>query len=81
MAPEQLQSLKKLELETKFDQHKADLFAIGLLVVELITLDRASNYYNYDLLEVMTGKICFVLDTYASKKYSPEFINIVKMFL
>lgn len=47
MAPEQLASLNKLEMETRFDQYKADLFAIGLILVELITLDHANYYFDY----------------------------------
>ena len=33
LAPEQLASLARLEMDTKFDQYKADLFAIGLVLV------------------------------------------------
>lgn len=44
-------------------------------------MDHAHFYYNYDLLEVMTPKISFVLDTYASAHYSPDFISVVKQFL
>jgi hypothetical protein len=50
LAPEQLLGVSRWELEAKFDQYKADLYAIGLLMVELITLDQAKFYYNYELL-------------------------------
>ena len=33
LAPEQLASLAKLAMDTKFDQYKADLFAIGLVLI------------------------------------------------
>jgi len=67
-------------METKFDQYKADVFAIGLILVELITLDQAKFYYNYDQLEVMIGKILFILDSYA-ERYSQKFMGFMRSIL
>lgn len=67
-------------METKFDQYKADIFAIGLILVELITLDQAKFYYNYDHFEVMIGKILFILDSYA-ERYSPQFLGFMRSIL
>ena len=81
LAPEQLIQLQNLEIETNFDQFKADLFAIGLVIVELITLDHAKFYYNYEKLEFRWEKIQFVLDHFATGRYSEEFIEIIKGML
>lgn len=81
LAPEQLASLRNLELETGFDQYKADLFAIGLVIVELITLDHAKFYYNYEQLEFMSDKIQFVLANFAMSRYSEEFVGIIRKML
>ena len=71
LAPEQLASLKNLDHETRFDQFKADLFAIGLIIVELITLDHAKFYYNYEAMEFKSDKIQFILDNIPANRYDP----------
>lgn len=73
--------MQRLELHTKFDQFKADMFAIGLVMVELITLDNAKFYYNYQTLEFKADKIHFLLDNLAGNRYSEALINIVKSML
>ena len=61
LAPEQLASVKKLEYETKYNIYKADLFAVGMIMLELITLDLAKFYYNESRMEVMINKAIFSL--------------------
>ena len=35
-----------MEYDIKYDVYKADIFAIGMIVLELITLDKSKFYYN-----------------------------------
>lgn len=69
LAPEQLQSMRKMEYEGKFIPYKADLFAIGMVMLELLTLDSARFYYNDQRMEVMLSKALFSLEIY-SNRYS-----------
>ena len=46
-----------------------------------MTLDSAKFYYNFEMLEVMSAKINFLLDTYNSTRYSQIFLDIIKAML
>ncbi len=46
-----------------------------------MTLDSAKFYYNFEMLEVMSAKINFLLDTYNSTRYSQNFLDIIKAML
>ena len=37
-----------MEYEVRYDPFKADLFAIAMVILELITLDKPKFYYNAD---------------------------------
>jgi hypothetical protein len=67
----------KLEYETKYNIYKADLFAVGMIALELITLDSAQFYYNKSRMEVMTNKVVFSFEIY-SNRYSRHQLETVK---
>jgi hypothetical protein len=46
LSPEQLYYINQLEYDIKYDVYKADVFAIAMIVLELITLDKSKFYYN-----------------------------------
>lgn len=63
-----------------YDLYKADLFAIAMIILELITLDHPKFYYNEDKSELKIDRINFDLDT-VSKYHSEAFINLLKKCL
>ena len=50
---------------------------MGMVMLELITLDSAKFYYNYQRMEIMLSKALFALDLHRGT-YSEEFIQLVK---
>lgn len=80
LAPEQLVSMRKLEYETQYNIYKADLFAVGMIMLELITLDLAKFYYNESRMEVMINKAIFSLEIY-NARYSQPFLDTIKLCL
>ena len=66
LAPEQLAYISKMEYEPPIDIYKADVFAIAMIILELITLDRAKFYYNEDKTGVKMGRISFNLSSFSS---------------
>lgn len=57
LAPEQLECLNNMDYDGKFDMFKSDVFAIGMIVLELITFDQVKFYYNESKTELKTGRI------------------------
>lgn len=45
LSPEQLQFIQRLEYEPQMDIYKAEVFAIGMIILELMTLDKIKFYY------------------------------------
>lgn len=48
LAPEQLDCMARGHDEIKFNVYTADMFSIGMMMLELIFLDDAKFYYNYE---------------------------------
>lgn len=46
LSPEQLHFINQFDYDIKYDVYKADVFAIAMVMLELITLDKAKFYYN-----------------------------------
>ena len=61
LSPEQLQALHQMDHEPKYDQFKAEVFAIGMVILELITLDKTKFYYNETRTELKIERISFDL--------------------
>lgn len=80
LSPEQLLSMKRLEYQTKYNAYKSDLFAVGMVMLQLVTLDFAKFYYNESKLQIMINKAIFSLQIY-SNKYSKQFLDVIKMCL
>ena len=80
LSPEQLTYLHKLEYKPKGDIFKAEIFAIGMVILELLTLDKTKFYYNEDKCSLKMGRISFALSSLSSE-YSPEFIDILRACL
>lgn len=77
LAPEQLKYLNNLEYEIKYDPFKADLFSIGMVILELITLDKPKFYYNEEKTELKIERISFDISS-MSKQYSDAFVQLLK---
>ena len=80
LSPEQLAYIAKMEYEPPIDIYKADLFAIAMVILELITLDKAKFYYSEDKTGIKMGRINFNLSSFSSE-YSPEFVDILRACL
>lgn len=79
-APEQLTAMNNLEYETKYDLYKADLFSVGMVLLELITLDKTKFYYNDTRTELKMGRIEFDLSTLTSHISQP-FLGLLRQCL
>lgn len=53
------------------------MFAIGMIVLELITLDKAKFYYNENKNGLKMGRVNFVISSFVSE-YSGEFLNLLR---
>jgi serine/threonine protein kinase len=80
LAPEQLTALQKMNYEPRYSHSKADLFAVGMVMLELITLDSARFYFNDQKMEVMLNKALFSLDIH-SAKYSKPLLDAIRSCL
>ena len=80
LSSEQLYYISRLEYMPNIDIYKADLFAIGMIMLELITLDKAKFYYTEDKNALKMGRISFDLSSF-SGDYSAEFIDILRSCL
>lgn len=58
-----------MDYEIKYDIYKADIFAIAMIILELITLDKSKFYYNETKTELKIGRIEFDIST-VSQFYS-----------
>lgn len=61
LSPEQLSAIRKNRYEIDFDVYKSDLFAVGMILLELIFMDEPKFYYNADLLEVNFDRVRYNL--------------------
>ena len=66
-----------MEYEPKFDLFKTEMFSIGMVIMELITLDKGKFYYNEEKSALKMGRINFDISSFG-KEYSQRFINILK---
>jgi serine/threonine protein kinase len=66
-----------LEYDIKYDVYKADVFAIAMVILELITLDKSKFYYNEAKTELKIDRISFDISS-MGKNYSEPFINLLK---
>lgn len=66
-----------MEYETTYDLYKADMFAIAMIILQLITLDSPKFYYESDKSGLKIERIMFDLDT-VSKYHSEQFISLLK---
>lgn len=66
-----------MEYEIKYDVFKADVFAIGMIILELLTLDKPKFYYNEQKTELKIDRISFDISSMA-KNYSDSFISLLK---
>jgi len=55
-----------LEYEPKLDIYKAEAFAIGMIILELMTLDKAKFYYTEDKVGLKMGRINFDISSLSS---------------
>jgi hypothetical protein len=77
LAPEQLAMIERMEYEPKNDVHKSEIFTIGMVLMELITLDKTKFYYNEDRSALKMGRINFDL-TSLGQEYSQNFLDILR---
>ena len=66
-----------MEYEVKYDPFKADLFAIAMIILELITLDKPKYYYSEDKSELKMDRIAFDLSS-MGQNYSDKFVGLLK---
>lgn len=69
--------INQMEYDIKYDIYKADVFAIGMIILELITLDKSKFYYNENKTELKIDRIIFDISS-MGKTYSEGFINLLK---
>jgi hypothetical protein len=60
--------------------YKSDVFAIGMIILELMTLDKIKFYYTEDKTGLKMGRINFDLSSFSSE-YSPQFLDILRSCL
>lgn len=66
-----------MEYDIKYDAFRADAFAIGMVMLELITLDKPKFYYTEERTELKIDRISFDIAS-VSKKFSEAFIGLLK---
>jgi hypothetical protein len=66
-----------MDYDIKYDVYKADIFAIAMVILELITLDKSKFYINEAKNALKIGRIEFDLST-VSQYYSEGFNNLMK---
>jgi serine/threonine protein kinase len=69
-----------MEYSLKFDVYKADVFAIAMIILELITLDKSKFYYSENQTGLKMDRIAFDLSS-TTKNYSENFINLLRYCL
>lgn len=69
--------LKKMDYEPKIDEFKSEVFSIGMIMMELMTLDKSRFYYNEDRSYLKMDRINFDLSSLV-QEYSQGFLKILR---
>lgn len=77
LAPQQLYFINRLQYQPQIDIYKSEVFAIGMVVLELMTLDKTKFYYTEDKTGLKMGRISFDLGSFSSQ-YGTNFLEILK---
>jgi len=68
--------MKGSHADIKYNTFKADVFSLGLTILECSTLRDASVLYDWDLMLIKYYPLSKLLDQ-AAERYSQEFINLL----
>lgn len=60
-----------------YDPFKADIFAIGMILLECCSLKKAEDFYDYDNLRVKQDEISMTVYD-CRRKYSHKLMNLVE---
>lgn len=63
-----------------YDPFKADIFAVGMIMLECASLRKAEDYYDYDNFKVRMRDIQHTIYE-LRKKYSYELMNLIEKVL
>jgi serine/threonine protein kinase len=77
LAPEQLALISQPETEVSYDPFKADLFAMAVCILELITFEPPKYYYNHSTAALRVDKLLFDLNNH-SALYSESFMRLLR---
>ncbi|CAD8112351.1 unnamed protein product [Paramecium sonneborni] len=77
LAPELLKEVKAKKSSPNIDFIKGDVFALGLTLLELASLNSCEQYYDWISKEVHTDKIIKANDLLLQKGYSTLFTNLI----
>jgi len=69
-----------MDEQIKYDVYKSDLFAIAMVIIELITLEKTKYYYTDDYSALKTERIAFTLSNY-STYFSSCFMKLMRACL
>lgn len=64
-----------------FDPFKADVFAIGMIVLSCCSLTQPNTYYNYETFELDMKNIVIVIKEISQKYHSPLLDEVLGMML
>ncbi len=80
LAPQLLESMQRQEKHPTYDVYKADMYSLGLTMLEAATLVSADQLYNWDNCTIVE-EIYNELIKSISARYSQEFVNIILFML
>ena len=80
LSPEQINSIINDEYEISFDIYKSDLFVIGMILLEMMTLRYTERYYNGHSRTINIARVKQELQG-LSGEYSPNLTSLVKRVL
>lgn len=63
-----------------YDPFKADIYAIGMIMLECCSLQKAEDFYDYEKFFVKQKEIQMVIYE-IRKKYSYELVNLIEKML
>jgi hypothetical protein len=66
-----------MDYEPKIDEFKSEVFSIGMIMMELMTLDKSRFYYNEDRSYLKMDRINFNLSS-LGQEYSQGILNILR---
>ena len=69
-----------MKAEVTYDVYKADVFAMAMVILELLTLEKSKFYYSEDKTTLKMDRIVFNISNNSSN-YSDSFIKLMKACL